>query len=45
MVIVKKGNKWQLRSKDGKKLLGVHDTRKSAEKQERAVQANKRRAR
>lgn len=40
-MIKKSGNKWILYTKDGKRKLGTHTTRKEAEAQERAVHANK----
>jgi hypothetical protein len=38
LIIRKKGDKWCLSSKDGKKNLGCFDTREQAEKREREVQ-------
>lgn len=40
-MIKKSGNKWILYTKDGKRKLGTHATRKEAEAQERAVHAGK----
>lgn len=40
-MIKKSGNKWILYTKDGKRKLGTHATRKDAEVQERAVHTNK----
>ena len=40
-MIRKKGNVWILYSKDGKKVLGRHKSRASAERQERAIQVAK----
>lgn len=37
MTIKKEGNKFVLRSKDGKKKLGTFDSRKAAEKREREI--------
>jgi hypothetical protein len=42
-MIKRNGNKWELWSADGKKLLGTHNTRGEALAQERAIQANKKR--
>jgi hypothetical protein len=39
-VIKKEGNKWVLYSKKGK-ILGRHDTKKAAQKQEAAIQISK----
>lgn len=41
-MIRKQGNRWQVVSKDGK-VLGTHDTKKEAEAQMAAVEANKKR--
>jgi hypothetical protein len=41
-MIRKQGNRWQVVSKDGK-VLGTHDTKKEAEAQLAAVEANKKR--
>jgi len=43
MVIEKQGGKYVLRSKKTGKLLGKHETKAAAQKQERAVQASKHR--
>lgn len=40
VMIIKKSNKYEVRSKDGK-LLGTHDSRLSALRQLRAIEANK----
>ena len=40
-VIKKEGNKWVLYSKDGSKVLGRHDTKEDAKKQEAAIKINK----
>ena len=40
-IIQKRGDKWVLISKDGGKVLGTHETKEDAEKQERAIQAQK----
>jgi len=40
-VIRKEGAKWVLRSSDGKKILGKHDSKGKAEKQEVAIQISK----
>lgn len=40
-MIRKEGSKHVLRTKEGSRVLGRHDTRKEAERQERAVQASK----
>jgi hypothetical protein len=42
-VIRKRGKKYVLVSKSTGKTLGTHSTRAGAERQERAIQANKRR--
>jgi hypothetical protein len=39
-MIVKVGERWILYSKDGKTILGKHDTRAEAEEQERAIKAS-----
>lgn len=36
-----RNNKWYLYSKDGKKILGMHNSKESALKQERAIHLNK----
>lgn len=41
-MIRKEGTKWVLYNKAGTKKLGTHPTKASALKQERAIQANKR---
>lgn len=41
MVIRHEGSKWVLYSKDRKKVLGRHETKEKAKRQERAVQAHK----
>jgi hypothetical protein len=43
MIIEKQGGKYVLRSKTTGKVLGKHETKASAQKQERAVQAAKHR--
>lgn len=43
-MIKKQGKKWVLKNHDGTKILGHHDTRKSAEKQEAAINISKARA-
>jgi hypothetical protein len=43
MVIEKQGGKYVLRSKTTGKVLGKHETKAGAQKQERAVQAAKHR--
>lgn len=40
-MIVKRGDKWAVVSKDGKKTLGIHDTYEEAVKQLQAIEANK----
>jgi len=40
-MIRKEGDKYVLRTRDGKRVLGRHGTRKDAEAQERAIQARK----
>lgn len=40
-MIVKRGNAWQLRSKDGARLLGKHKSKADALQQERAIQIAK----
>lgn len=40
-IIKKENNKWVLYSKDGKKVLGKHNTKKDAIKQEIAITLNK----
>lgn len=40
-MIVKSGNKWLLKTKDKKRILGVHNTKKAAQKQERAINISK----
>ena len=40
-MIRKRGNKYVLYTKDGKKVLGRHSSLKKAQKQERAIQASK----
>lgn len=40
-VITKEGDEYVLRSKDGKKILGKHKTRKGAEDQEKAINISK----
>lgn len=42
-MIVKRGNKWEVRSEDGRRLLGSHPTKESAEKQLAAIEASKHR--
>jgi hypothetical protein len=41
MVIRHEGRKWVLYSKDRSRVLGRHDTKSDAQRQERAVQAHK----
>lgn len=43
MAIKKRGNKWVVTDRTGKKILGTHSTKDSALKQLRAVEANKKR--
>jgi hypothetical protein len=40
-MIVKEGNKWVLYTKDGRRKLGTHKTKKDAQAQERAINAQK----
>ena len=40
-MIVKQGSKFVLKAKSTGKVLGKHDTKAQAEKQERAIQASK----
>ena len=40
-IIRKKGSKWEVRSEDGSKLLGTHDTKEDAEKQLKAIEIAK----
>lgn len=40
-MIVKSGNKWLLKTKDGKRTIGVHNTKKDALAQERAINISK----
>ena len=40
-MIRKEGDKYILYTKDGKRRLGVHDTRKDAERQERVIEMQK----
>ena len=40
-MITKKGSKYVLKSKSTGKVLGTHDTKADALKQERAIQASK----
>jgi hypothetical protein len=40
-MIRKEGNKYVLRTKDGSKVLGRHNSKASALRQERVIQANK----
>lgn len=42
-IIRKKGKKWVLFTKDGSKILGIHDSEKDAIDQERAIEAAKHR--
>lgn len=44
-MIRKRGDKYVLLSKDGKQVLGTHDTRKQAEEQEKAILAARARRR
>ena len=39
MVVKKKGKGYQLRTKNGKRLLGKHKTKAGAKKQEQAIHA------
>lgn len=41
MVIQRQGSKWVLYTKDRKRVLGRHDTKAGAERQERAIQARR----
>lgn len=43
MSIKKRGNKWVVTDKSGKKTLGTHTSREAAVKQLRAIEANKHR--
>lgn len=43
-MIKKVGKKWYLYTHDGKRILGRHATKTSAEKQERAITISKARA-
>jgi hypothetical protein len=40
-MIVKKGKKWILYTKDGKKVLGTHSSRGDARRQEMAIEISK----
>jgi len=40
-MIRKEGGKYTLRSRDGSKVLGRHNTKEGAKRQERAIQARK----
>lgn len=40
-MIKKSGNKWKLYTKDGSRVLGIHDTKEEALAQERAIMASK----
>lgn len=40
-MIVKQGSKYVLKSKDGSRVLGRHDSKKKALAQERAIEAQK----
>lgn len=40
-MIVKQGNKWLLKTKDGSRTLGTHPTKEAARKQEEAIQYSK----
>lgn len=42
-MIKKQGSKYKLKTKDGSRTLGTHDTKEGALKQERAIQASKKR--
>ena len=42
-MIKKVGRKYQVRSEDGKRLLGTHNTKREAEAQLRAIHASQRR--
>lgn len=41
-MIVKQGSKYVLKSKDGSRVLGRHDSKKKALAQERAIEGQKR---
>ena len=43
MSIKKRGNKWVVTDKSGKKTLGTHSSKEAAVKQLRAIEANKHR--
>lgn len=43
MSIKKRGNKWIVTDKSGKRILGTHTSREAAVKQLRAIEANKHR--
>jgi hypothetical protein len=40
-MIRKEGSKWVLRTRDGKKILGKHDTKEGAQAQETAILLSK----
>jgi hypothetical protein len=40
-VIKKQGSKYVLKTKDGKRTLGTHNTKAAAEKQEQAINISK----
>lgn len=40
-MIRKRGKKWVLYTKDGKRVIGVHDSEESAKSQERKIQIEK----
>lgn len=41
MIIKKSNNRYEVRSKNGKKLLGIHKTRLEALRQMQAIEASK----
>lgn len=41
-VIRHEGGKWVLRSRDGSRVLGTHDSKQGAQAQERAIHAHER---
>ena len=41
MVIKQEGSKWVLYTRDGSGVLGRHDTKGAAERQERAIEMHK----
>lgn len=40
-MIKKRGDKWVVMNKNGTKVLGTHDSKAKAERQLRAIEANK----